>query len=114
VSQGATIGLELPACGQGHKIESGSVPSTVRVDSSTLVAAFRSGSRSAKGHQADRIDITSAFGIHKSQFQNSVAADVSRRKLKEMARTHVHGHRVLKEPHKTFGGFRIPLNGRPE
>ncbi len=31
-----------------------------------------------------------------SQFQNSVAADVSRRTLKEMARTHVRGYRVLK------------------
>jgi hypothetical protein len=79
VSHGATIGRELPACGQGHKVEYGSIPSTVRVDSSTLVAAFRSGSTPAKGHQTDRIDITSGFGIH-----------------------------------KTFGGFRIPSNGRAE
>jgi hypothetical protein len=33
-----------------------------------------------------------------SQFHDSVAADVSRRKLKEMARTHVRDYTVLKEP----------------
>jgi hypothetical protein len=43
----------------------------------------------------------------RSQFQNSVAADVSRRKLKEMARTHVRGYRVLKAPFRNPGGSRF-------
>lgn len=56
--RGPRTSRPLPPCGQGHKIEYGSMPSTVRTDSNTLVAAFRSGYTPAKGRRTGWIDIT--------------------------------------------------------
>jgi hypothetical protein len=56
--KGPRISRELPPCGKGHKIEYGSMPSTVRVDAKALVSAFRSGYTPAKGRRTGWIDIT--------------------------------------------------------
>jgi len=56
--KGPRISRDLPPCGKRHKIEYGSMPSTVRVDAMTLVSAFRSGYTPAKGRRTGWIDIT--------------------------------------------------------
>jgi Neuraminidase (sialidase) len=56
--KGPRISRPLPPRGTGHKIEYGAMPSTVRVDSQTLVSAFRSGYTPAKGRRTGWIDIT--------------------------------------------------------
>jgi len=56
--KGPRISRPLPPCGKGHQIEYSSMPSTARVDSNTLVAAFRSGYTPAKGRRTSWIDIS--------------------------------------------------------
>lgn len=57
-TKGSRTSRPLPSCGQGHRIEYGAMPSTVRVNAKTLVAAFRSGYTPAKGRRTGWIDVT--------------------------------------------------------
>ncbi len=55
--KGPRISRPLPPAGAGHRIEYGAMPSTVRIDSHTLVSTFRSGYTPAKGRRMGWIDV---------------------------------------------------------
>lgn len=56
--KGARTSRQLSACASGHRIEYGAIPSTVRIDSRTIVSTFRSGYTPARGSRTGWIDVS--------------------------------------------------------